>query len=207
MSIGLVAIGASWGGTDALATVLAGLPAAFPVPIAVVLHRHPGSPPGHLELQLGRSCALRIADVRPRNDPRPGYVYVAPPDRHLLLWEGMLCLSDEVAPHHHRPSIDLLLESAAIELGPALVGVILTGTGNDGAAGLAAVREHGGITVVQEPSTAERRDMPDAAIAATSVHRVAGLEEIPAILQAVCSPLVGARVGSPPHVHGARRGA
>ncbi|HEY5660942.1 MAG TPA: chemotaxis protein CheB, partial [Gaiellaceae bacterium] len=118
--------------------------------------------------------------IEPRN------VYIAPPDYHLLVEPGSFALSVDERVQYARPSIDVLFESAAFAYGPSLIGIILTGANEDGAAGLATVKERGGVAIVQEPGGAERRAMPDAAIAATVAHAVLPLDEIGAYLHELC---------------------
>ena len=117
----------------------------------------------------------------------PGKAYLAPPGYHLLVERGSLSLSTDEEVRYSRPSIDVLFESVADAYREDAVGVILTGASDDGAAGLARIRRRGGVTVVQEPATAERRTMPDAALARGRAHRVLALDEIAAFLVKVCS--------------------
>jgi len=185
MSFRLVVVGASFGGFDALKIVLGSLPPTFPVPVAVVQHQAAG---GHGELAslLQRYVALRIVDVDDKDQPRAGWIYLAPPGYHLLIDDEGLALSVDSPVLYARPSIDVLFESAADVYGPAVIGVVLTGTGRDGADGLARIKERGGTTIVQDPATALRRAMPDAAIASTVVDWMLPLDKIGARLVALC---------------------
>lgn len=173
---GLVVMGTSFGGFDALKIVLGALPAAFPAPLAIVQHQ--GSPGTGLAELLQRYTALVVVDAEDKDEARPGHAYLAPPGYHLLADRGGLALSIDPPVLHARPSIDVLFESAADAYGPDLVGVILTGTGQDGAAGLARVKQRGGLTVVQDPATAARAAMPLAALAVTAADLVLPLEQI-----------------------------
>jgi two-component system chemotaxis response regulator CheB len=172
----LVVVGASFGGFDALKTVLRALPASFPVPVAIV--QHVGTPGSGLATLLQRYSSLVVADAEDKDDLYPGFAYLAPPGYHLLVERGSLALSIDPPVEHARPSIDVLFESAADVYGPEVVGVILTGTGRDGAAGLTHIKRRGGLAVVQDPGTARRPAMPEAALASTPVDLVLPVEKI-----------------------------
>jgi len=116
-----------------------------------------------------------------------GNIYLAPADYHLLVEPGHFALSVEPAVNYARPSVDELFESAADSYGREVIGVILTGMNTDGARGLAAIKRHGGRTVVQDPRTAQQRSMPDAAIAAGRVDHVLPLPEIAPLLARLCA--------------------
>jgi two-component system chemotaxis response regulator CheB len=173
---GLVVVGASFGGFDALKVVLGALPAAFPCALAIVQHQ--GSPGTGLAALLQRYTALVVVDAEDKDDTVPGVAYVAPPGYHLLAERGSLALSIDPPVLHARPSIDVLFESAADVYGPGVIGVILTGTGRDGAAGLTRIKQHGGLAIVQDPATAARAAMPEAALASTVVDWILPLEQI-----------------------------
>ena len=172
----LVAVGASFGGFDALKVLLGALPAAFPSPLAIVQHQ--GSPGHGLAGLLQRYTALVVTDAEDKEDMLPGVAYVAPPGYHLLVERGSLALSVDPPVSHARPSIDVLFESAADVYGPGAIGVVLTGTGRDGAAGLARIKQRGGKTIVQDPATATRAAMPQAALAGSIVDWVLPLDMI-----------------------------
>ena len=110
---------------------------------------------------------------------------IAPPDYHMLVERGDVALSTDAPVAFSRPSIDVLLESAAAAYGDRLVGVVLTGSNADGAAGLAEVHRRGGLAIVQDPGEAERREMPDAALASVPTAEVLPLAEIAARLNEV----------------------
>jgi two-component system chemotaxis response regulator CheB len=112
----------------------------------------------------------------------PGAVYLAPPDYHMLVDPGGFALSIEEHVQHSRPSIDVLFESAADTLGERVIGVILTGANADGACGLGRVKRRGGVTIVQDPETAAKRVMPDAAIATGAADHVTPLDAIAPLL-------------------------
>src|SRR5690349_8211824 len=175
----LIVIGASWGGLHAVGDVLAGLPADFGPTVLIVQHRAEDSD-GLLATLLGRRGPLRVREVEDK-DPLVGAgVLLAPAGYHVLVEPDHFELSTEAAVHFSRPSIDVTLQSAAAALGPALVGVILTGANDDGAAGLEAVRARGGYAIVQNPATAAASAMPAAARRSASV--VLELPEIAPLL-------------------------
>lgn len=178
----MVAIGTSWGGLEALGRLLGGLPPTFGAPVAVVQHRGPSTPDGTMRHYLAERCALPVVDAEDKEPVEDGYVYLAPPDYHLLVDDGVLILSLEAPVEYSRPSVDVLFESAADSYGPGLVAVVLTGANGDGARGVVAVRAAGGTVLVQDPSDAERSEMPAAAIATGAVHEVLPIARLAARL-------------------------
>jgi two-component system chemotaxis response regulator CheB len=178
LSYELVTIGASWGGLTAIETLLGGLPETFPTPIAIAQHRAVDSGSGALSRMLALRSGLDVCEAGDKDPIEPGRVYVAPPDYHLLVEEDGFALSTDQMVHHSRPSIDVLFDSAADTFADRLVGVILTGANADGAYGLTRVKRRGGLTIVQDPETAEKRDMPEAAIATGAADHVLPLERI-----------------------------
>jgi two-component system, chemotaxis family, protein-glutamate methylesterase/glutaminase len=182
----LVVVGASWGGLQAIRVLLGGLPTGFGAAVVVVQHRSSDSHPSALRELLGASTALRVSEAEDKQPLEPGWVYVAPPDFHTLVEADHLELSVEAAVSHSRPSIDVLFESAAEARRERCVGVVLTGANADGAAGLARIAELGGQAIVQDPETAERAEMPRAALQAVPGARALPLEEIAALLVELC---------------------
>jgi two-component system chemotaxis response regulator CheB len=176
----LVAIGASWGGLHAVGTVLAGLPADFPAAIVVAQHR--GHEAGMLADLLERRAALAVREAEDKDQLRPGEALVAPPGYHLLVDGAGVALSIDEPVAFSRPSIDVLLASAAASHGARTIGVVLTGANGDGAAGLRAIWERGGMALVQDPEEAERPQMPRAALAACPGAQVRPLASIAAEL-------------------------
>src|SRR5690349_12467116 len=163
MAYELVVIGASLGGLDAVAAVLAGLPPEFRLPVVVAQHRS-AADSGDLPGMWQRSTALRVCDAEDKAAIVAGHVYVAPADYHLLVEApGQLALSTDAPVHWARPSIDVLFQTAAEAYGERVIGVILTGASADGSQGLRAIRRHGGCALVQEPASAECAVMPRAA--------------------------------------------
>jgi two-component system chemotaxis response regulator CheB len=157
----IVVIGASAGGVSALSTLVSQLPLTFPAPILVVLHI--GSHPSVLPQILSARGPLPASHAQQGERMMAGRIYVAPPDRHLLVDDGQLHLTRGPKEHFTRPAIDPLFLSAALAYGPRAVGVILTGTMDDGTAGLQAIKACGGIAVVQDPEDAQEPSMPRSA--------------------------------------------
>ena len=176
-SFDLIVIGVSAGGLTAVSSILKGLPPDFPIPIAVVQHRARES--DALALVLQESSGIQVCEIEDKMAYAPGRAYVAPPDYHVLIDDGHFALSVDAPVTYSRPSIDVLFESAADELGPRLIGVVLTGANSDGARGLRRIAERGGQTIVQDPDTAEVAYMPRAALEAVPQARVLPLAAIP----------------------------
>lgn len=180
-----VAIGASVGAIEALTRILPTLPAGFPCAVMVVVHlpRHSDS---LLSAIFSERCMMKVKEAEDKEPLVPGTIYFAAPDYHLLVNPDFtLALSSDEPVHYSRPSVDVLFESAAAVFGDGLTGVILTGSNEDGAAGLAAVSSAGGYALVQNPSTAEGRNMPASAISACPAAHVLDLEGIAAFLNAM----------------------
>lgn len=175
----IIVIGASLGGLHALNVVLSALPAAFKCPIVIVQHRKPDADEMLVAL-LQERCHLPVREAEDKDPLAPGRVYLAPSGYHLLVERGTLCvaLSTEAPVNYARPSIDVLFESAARAYGARVVGVLLTGANEDGAAGMQAIKRAGGLTVAQDPADAEARTMPEAAIKIGAVDMILPLEEM-----------------------------
>jgi two-component system chemotaxis response regulator CheB len=178
----LVVIGASWGGLAALERVLGGLPRDFATAIAIAQHRAVDSGSGALASMLGRRIGRAVHEAEDKDPIEAGRIYVAPPDYHLLVETDGFALSTEGHVQYARPSIDVLFDSAADVYADRLLSVILTGANDDGAHGTMRVRRRGGMTIAQDPASAERPEMPAAAIATGAVRRVVPLEEIAPLL-------------------------
>jgi two-component system chemotaxis response regulator CheB len=191
----LIVIGASAGGVEALRAVVAGLPPDLAVPVVVVLHIPPGAPsalPGILD-RAGPLPAVRAEHAAPL---RPGVVHVAPADFHVLVLDGFLQLSTGPSENGHRPAVDPLFRSAALSHGPDAVGVVLSGSRDDGTAGLAAIVARGGTAVVQEPDDALHPAMPRNALAQVPdalVHPAAKIG--PVLADLVSRPVPALAVG------------
>jgi two-component system, chemotaxis family, protein-glutamate methylesterase/glutaminase len=188
----LIVIGASWGGLHAVGEILAALPEDTDAAVVIAQHRRADTVEGGLAGLLRLRTGLPVADVDDKAPIERGRVYLAPPDYHLLIQNGYFSLSKDAHVHYARPSIDVLFESAADAYRDRVIGVILTGANADGAQGLAEVKRRGGVAVVQDPGTAERREMPSAALAATAADAVLPLAEIGPFLYGLVCPPAGA---------------
>lgn len=186
----LVVIGCSWGGFRGLRRIFSDLPAGFPLPIVVVQHRLAQAEDG-LDTSLQSASQLPITDVTDKEPLLGGAVYLAPSDYHTMIEGKSLALSTEEAVNFARPSVDVLFESAADSYGDSLIAVILTGANEDGARGLRRVKELGGYAIVEDPESAVRREMPDAALARVRPDRVMRVEEIGPHLVELCGTKVG----------------
>lgn len=183
-----VVIGASAGGIQALRHILPRLPADLAVPVIVVSHL-PSEAGDLLSAVLGRFSSLPVDEAEERRPIRPGRVYVAPADYHLLVEpDGTFALSAEPRVNNVRPAIDLTLTSAAEAWGDGVLAVLLTGANQDGAAGMVAVKAAGGTCIVQDPAESVADAMPRAAIAAGVVDHVATLDAVAALIVGLCRP-------------------
>jgi two-component system chemotaxis response regulator CheB len=177
-----VVAGASAGALDALSAILPALPNDYPVPVFVVVHLPPDKKSILADL-LRAKCRVDVREAEDKEPIRAGTVYIAPPDYHLLVEaDRRLSLSSEEPVFYSRPSIDVLFETAVDAYGAGLVGVVLTGANSDGARGLRAIADAGGLTLVQRPDLAYAPAMPQAALAACPGARAATLDEIAASL-------------------------
>jgi two-component system CheB/CheR fusion protein len=176
----LVVIGASAGGIEALSRLVSMLPSDFPAPIVIAQHLEP-SRVSHLEEILGRRSLLPVRSVQDQAALEAGVVYVVPANRDVEITDHAISLRRD-QPGRPKPSIDLLLASAAEVFGERLIAVILTGTGSDGADGARRVKEAGGTVVVQDPETAQFPDLPRS-LAPTTVDIVADLDVIGPLLR------------------------
>jgi len=173
-----VVMGGSAGGFAAFTTILAALPPDFALPILLVQHLHPNDA-GAFALHLASATKLPVIEPCDKERIDRGQVYTAPADYHMLVERnGTVALSTEEKVHWSRPSIDVLFESAARALGERVIAVLLSGASVDGAAGIRAVKAAGGLTIAQDPATAEYPLMPRAAIDTGAVDEVLTVEEI-----------------------------
>jgi two-component system chemotaxis response regulator CheB len=187
-SFEVVAVAASAGGLNALSQLLAGLPGDFPAAVAVVQHLDPR----HRSLMadiLSRRTALNVKQAEEHDKITAGTVYVAPPNKHLLVNpEGTLSLAQSELVHFVRPSADLLFESVAASFRHRVIGVVLSGSGSDGSMGVQAIKKMGGTVIAQDEATSEFFGMPNAAIQSGSVDFILPLKEIaPALVTLVTS--------------------
>lgn len=172
----IIAVGTSAGGFEAMSRLLKHIPAEFDIPIAVVQHRAREST--LLASLLQDYTQLRVCEVEDKQPVERGYVYIAPPDYHLLIDEGTFSLSTEGPVGYSRPSIDVFFESVADTYGPGAIGIVLTGANTDGSLGLRTIVSRGGQALVQDPATAEVPVMPAAAKQTVARARVMTLDEI-----------------------------
>lgn len=181
----IVAVASSAGGLNALSRVLGALPADFPATLLVVQHLDPR----HRSLMatiLSRRTPLQVKEAREGDRLAPATVFIAPPDRHLLVNpDRTLSLSQSELVHFLRPSADLLFESVAASYKDRAIAVVLTGTGSDGSMGVRAIKKMGGTVIVQDEKTSEFFGMPGAAIQTGSSDFILPLDDIPAALIAL----------------------
>lgn len=182
--IDIIAIGASAGGIEALHVLVDALPATLGAAVVIVQHLHPGhdSVLAHL---LGRRAALPVKQAAHGDAVLVNTVYVARPAVHFLVAHRHVELTHTKPVHFTRPAVDALFESVALDYGGRVIGVVLTGTGRDGATGIRAIKRAGGTTMVQDPATASHAAMPRAAHATGCVDHVLGLAEIAPALAAL----------------------
>jgi two-component system, chemotaxis family, protein-glutamate methylesterase/glutaminase len=180
----VVAVGASAGGVEALRALVAGLPPDYPGALLVVLHV-PRDGPSALPAILDRSGPLPAATATDGETLRPGRIYVAPNDHHLLVLDGRLRLTRGPAENGHRPAIDPLFRSVARAYGRRAIGVVLSGSRDDGAAGLATIAARGGAAVVQDPADALYPWMPRAAIAHMQTDTIAAAAKLGGLIAGI----------------------
>jgi two-component system, chemotaxis family, protein-glutamate methylesterase/glutaminase len=178
----IIAIASSAGGLHALTQVLRDLPPHIKVIVVCVQHLDPR----HRSLMpeiLARRSSLPVAHAEDGKELEPGHVYLAPPDRHLLVnGDGTMSLTRTELVNFVRPSADLLFESVAAAYGERAIAVVLTGSGKDGSMGVTAIKKRGGTVIAQDEASSEFFSMPSAAIKTGTVDFVLSLEEIPGAL-------------------------
>ncbi len=177
-----VVIGASAGGMDALARLVAQLPADFPAPIFIVHHMPADSTGENLVKTLGEKGKLACKHARDREKVENGCIYIAPSDNHLLLEKGEVLVTKGARENRSRPAIDPLFRSAAVAYGAGTIGVLLTGYLDDGTSGLIAIKRCGGTCVVQDPKDAAYPDMPQNAMNNLKVDHCVPLAEMGKLL-------------------------
>jgi two-component system chemotaxis response regulator CheB len=173
-----VVLGTSAGGLSVLSKLLTPLPADYSVPIVVVQHRSRDDK-DTLETILQLKCKIKIKQADEKEMIKGGTVFIAPPDYHLLIENNKsFSLSADAPVKYSRPSIDVLFESAAAVFNDSLIGIILTGSNDDGTHGMKLIKQNGGFTIAQDPSEAEYSDMPKAAIKKEAVEHIWPLQKI-----------------------------
>lgn len=188
----IIAIGGSTGSIPVLQKVFQRLPPDLRASIFVTTHLPP-TYPSYLPQILGSASPIRVFEAVDGQAIEKAHAYIAAPDRHLLILDSTLRLGDGPRENLARPSIDAMFRSMALAFGPRVVGVVLSGGLNDGAAGLRAIKSCGGTAVVQHPLDAEMDEMPLAALEVTDVDHVASAEELPLLL----TQLIGSEAGPP----------
>lgn len=177
-----VVVGVSAGGFKALNTILPPLPGDFPCPIIIAQHRMAAEDDFLVE-SLDSKCKLTFKEADDKDILKSGTIYIAPGDYHLLVEKDKtLSLSIDEPVQYARPSIDVLFETASEVFGPNLIGIILTGANSDGSKGIREIKANNGLTIAQDPSTAEVKMMPHSAIATGNIDFVLPLEEIPSFI-------------------------
>lgn len=174
----LIVIGASFGGMEAIKKVVTGLPENFKIPIAVVLHIGNNNINTYMSL-LNSSSHYTVKEAEEKEMVKEKTVYFAPPNYHLLVEEDFsFSLSTDEKINYSRPAIDVLFETAAWTFKDKLIGILLTGSNQDGAAGLKTIKDYGGITIVENPETAFAKTMPEAALKNSNPDYSLNLEAI-----------------------------
>ncbi len=192
----LIVVGASAGGVEALMELVAGLPLELPAAVCIVLHV-PAASTSMLPQILNRAGLLPAAHARDGELLRHGHVYVAPPDSHLVVEPARLRLLAGPRENGHRPSVDVLFRTAAQAYGPRVVGVILSGTLDDGTAGLLAIKRRGGLAVVQQPADARYPGMPQSALEHVVVDYALPVAETGSVLARLAAEPAQQQIGRP----------
>ena len=182
----MVVIGASAGGVEALQQLCHSLPADLNAAVLVVLHLAPTSS-NKLPGIMHRAGCMHVSNPDDGETIQKGNIYIAPPDRHMVVEDHRLRLVRGPRENRHRPAIDPTLRSAALAYGSRVIGVVLTGSLDDGTGGLMVVRAHGGEAIVQNPASAMFPSMPESALRMVPDARVATLEEIPDLIAKLVS--------------------
>ncbi len=177
----IVVIAASAGGLEPLRKIIAAIPRNSGSSVFVVVHI--GNNPSELPAILSWSSKLDVSFAQDGSPVLPRHIYVAPPDRHMVLGFGRIQLNRGQKVNHTRPAADPLFISAAEAYGDRVIGIVLSGGDNDGAEGLRAIKEHGGRAVVQKPEDAADPSMPEAAIARDHPDACLSVEEIAKLME------------------------
>jgi two-component system chemotaxis response regulator CheB len=182
-----ITIGASYGGMEAIRLFLQSLPNNFKTPIVIVLHIGNNKINSYLSV-LNSSTQFKVKEAEEKEELKPKRVIFAPPNYHLLIEDNLtLSLSTDSKVNYSRPSIDVLFETAAWSLKNNLIGILLTGSNNDGAQGLKTIKKCGGITIVQNPDEALAKTMPEAAIKLCKPNYILDLKNMASKVAEICS--------------------
>ena len=185
--IELIVIGTSAGGVDILNKLAPAFAKTNRIKVAVVIHISPEGP-NLIPSLMGDHCALTVKEAEPGEPLKNDTIYIAPPDYHLCIEPNhIVTLSSEEPLNFSRPSIDVLFDSAAYAYGNKVLGILLTGANNDGAAGMKTIQKMGGMTIVQKPSEAEWDVMPKSAIEIMKPDFILSTEEIINKIKSICS--------------------
>lgn len=193
----LIVIGASAGGIKAIVKVIEGLPKTIDAAIMVVLHVSRKSNAHNIVEIFQRNTALKCKVALDKMDIEEGYVYLAPPENHLLINDGLMLLNQGPEENKHRPSIDALFRSAAVYYGNKVIGIVLTGMLDDGTSGMYAIKSCGGRCLVQNPSEAEYSDMPLNVIRKIEVDYMADLSNIPSVIKDILNKPLPPKIAIP----------
>ena len=195
----IIAIGASSGGIPAITQILQEFPAALPAPVFVVQHLGRASG-GYLPAHLAHVARVRASHPADGEPIASGHVYVAPPDHHMLVERGRIRLSRGPEENFTRPAIDALFRSAALAYGADAIGIVLTGYLRDGTSGLLAIKDRGGIAIVQDPAEATTPEMPRSALASVPIDYSLQLRDMGSVLGRLIGEPVGATLPASPLV-------
>ena len=187
----VVVVGASAGGKEALTALVAQLPADFPAPVLIVNHMGAETTGKPLVEALNKAGSVRCSHARDGELLKPGHVFVAPSDQHLLLVKGKMLVTKGARENRYRPAIDPLFRSAAVAYGKAVIGIVLTGYLDDGTSGMMAIKRCGGICIVQDPADAAHPDMPESVIRHVGADYSVPLAQMGALLEKLATRKVG----------------
>jgi two-component system, chemotaxis family, protein-glutamate methylesterase/glutaminase len=182
----IIVIGTSGGGLDALDNLIGQLPSDLPASIFIVQHMAPENTADALIHKLSRHRSFHCRLAKNGESFKPGRIYIAPPDNHLLVKKNNLLVTKGARENRNRPAIDPLFRSAAVTHGPSVIGVVLTGMLDDGTAGLIAIKKGGGVTVVQDPRDADYPAMPQSALNHLKVDYCGPIAEMGRLLEKLC---------------------
>lgn len=185
----IIVIGASAGGFEAIRTLIAALPRNLPASIFIVWHMS-ADVSGILPHVLNKYDTLPAANAVDGEPVVPGRIYVAPPDHHLVLEEGIVRVTRGPKENRFRPAVDPLFRSAAQAYGPQVIGIVLSGALDDGTSGLWAVKQRGGIAIVQDPLDAVVSSMPESALREVDVDYSVPIADMPRLLEQLCSETI-----------------